>query len=43
VWPLSVRSSCPLSLSHNFTVLSELPLASVLPSGLHATDLTELE
>jgi hypothetical protein len=31
----------PAPASHNFTVLSELPLASVLPSGLHATESTK--
>jgi hypothetical protein len=36
-----VRSSCPLPASHSFTVWSTLPLASVLPSGLQATDETE--
>jgi hypothetical protein len=39
--PLRVLSSCPCRF-HSFTVLSQLAVASVLPSGLKLTLLTEL-
>jgi len=32
----------PVDASHSRTVLSELPLASRVPSGLHETDMTLL-
>ena len=38
--PLSVASHWPVFAFHSLTVLSSLPLAIRVPSGLHATDLT---
>src|SRR5206468_2905890 len=38
--PLSVRSSCPVRACHSLTVLSLPPVASRLPSGAKATQLT---
>ncbi len=40
VWPLRESVSLPVCASQTFTVLSSLPLAMRLPSGLKATLLT---
>ena len=40
VCPLRVACSLPVATSHSLIVLSLLPEASVLPSGLNATDET---
>ena len=40
LWPLSVATPVRVASSHNRTVLSQLPVASMAPSGLNATDIT---
>ena len=40
--PCRVRRHCPLLISHTFTTPVKSPLASSVPSGLHATDQTQL-
>src|SRR5688572_6183849 len=40
--PASVVRSLPVFHSHNLTLLSELPVASIVPSGLNAADQTLL-
>jgi hypothetical protein len=40
VSPLSVVSESPVFVFQSLIVLSQLPLANVVPSGLHATDET---
>src|SRR6516165_4822621 len=40
VCPLRVKSSLPVPKSHSLMVLSKLPVASTLPSGLKATEKT---
>ena len=40
--PLRVACSLPVATSHSLIVLSQLPEASVLPSGLYATEHTVL-
>ena len=42
VCPLRVACSLPVATSHSLIVLSSLPEASVLPSGLNATEFTQL-
>ena len=39
----AVHFTFPLCASHNLMVLSSLPLASMVPSGLHVTDLIQSE
>ena len=34
MWPLRISTFLPLAASHTFAVLSSLPVASHLPSGL---------
>ena len=40
--PVNVRMQVPVPMSHSFTVPSYEPVSTFVPSGLNATELTQL-